>query len=74
MGAGQLRGCCLYVFKLSAQELAGREELEFVPVPPPSAVEVVALTEKIAWRITKRVRKLMEEEEGTKVARVLVVR
>jgi len=40
----------------------GREGLEFVPLPAPSAEEVRTLTERIAARITKRVRKLVEEE------------
>ena len=40
----------------------GREELEFEALPAPSAEEVVALTEKIARRITKRVRRLVEAE------------
>ena len=38
--------------------------MEFVPLPAPSAEEVRTLTERIAARITKRVRKLVEEEEA----------
>ncbi len=43
--------------------VAGCEELEFVSLPPPNAEEVASLTERIARRITKRVRKLLEGEE-----------
>ena len=47
----------------------GREELEFVPLPAPSAEEVETLTERVASRITRRVRRLVEEEEeeGTRL-------
>ena len=52
----------------------GREELEFVPLPAPSAEEVAALTERVARRITKRVRKLVEEEEaeGTRLEETML--
>lgn len=47
----------------------GREELEFVALPAPSAEDVQRLTERIARRITERVRKLVEEEgeQGTRL-------
>jgi len=44
----------------------GREELEFVSLPPPSAEELASLTEMIARRITKRVRRRVDaaDREG----------
>jgi len=42
--------------------VAGREELEFVALPAPSGEEVRTSTERIARRITERMRRLVEEE------------